>query len=213
MTKHRSKDKWIEDILNAARKEIDELGYGDFSMEGIIRRTKLSKGGVYRFFKNKSEVALELFASCYRSILDIEIDDCVSWNLPIDETIFKLMSRYSDPEEGVRMTDRIWVRLLPEVLNDNRFTKTRARLLNDIEQKMISLAVTLAKRDGLRMIPDMKPYISGAISMGVGLMEGFAIQSALGSSIKQQGFLAKQFVSGIIENFFEQDDDQKISSK
>jgi AcrR family transcriptional regulator len=202
MTRHKSREEWIEAILEAARAEIDESGYGGFSMEGIVRRTGFSKGGIYRFFKNKSDVALEIFASSYRGILDIEIEQCVLWNLPMDETIFKLINRYSDSEEGARMTDRIWMRLLPEVLNDKRFTETRSKLLAGIEEKMILLSETLAERDGLQMRDDMYERVPDAISMGVGLMEGFAIQSALGGSIEYQGMLAKQFVSGVVKKFY-----------
>ncbi|MBN2804365.1 MAG: hypothetical protein JXR91_14815, partial [Deltaproteobacteria bacterium] len=167
--------------------------------------TGLSKGGIYRFFKNKTEVALALFFECYSSNLDFKVEECLNWNLSIGETIFKMISRYSSPVENARRTDRVWVKLLPEVLNDKRFSETRASLLKEIEVKMLLIAETVAARDGLRMIPEMYSRVPDAIAIGLGLMEGFAIQSALGGPIEHQGILAKEFVTAIVSRFFERD--------
>lgn len=200
MTKHRSKEEWIEEILDAAKVEIDQNGYADFSMEAIVRRTGLSKGGIYRFYKNKSEVALEIFADCYRTIMHFDSNTCVEWNLPLDETVFKLFARYSMPEEGARRADRLWVRLLPEVLHDDRFKEARAELIEEIKADLMALFRAVAKRDGLAEPEDLEARMSDAMYLGVGLMEGFAVQSALGSSIEHQAMLARSFVTNVVQD-------------
>jgi AcrR family transcriptional regulator len=72
-------------------------------MEAIAARTALSKGGVYRFFANKREVALALYTRCYDEHLDFEIDDAVAWGLPISETISCMVLAFK-PSMAVKST-------------------------------------------------------------------------------------------------------------
>ena len=197
MTRHRAREEWISDILEAAKCEIDEKGYADFSMEAIVRRTGLSKGGIYRFFGNRSDVALELFAGCYRTLSEFDMDECVAWNLSLSETVFRLFGRYSMPENAARRADRLWVRLLPEVLNDRRFADTRARLIEEITSRFMELAVAVSRRDHVTLPEDLTQRMPDIFALGVGMMEGFALQSALGSSIADQGRLVRSFFADL----------------
>lgn len=199
MTKHRSKEEWISEILSAAADEIDENGYSEFSMEAIVRRTGLSKGGIYRFYKNRADVALDVFSSTYRKLLDFDMDSAVSWNLPLDETIFKLILRYNIDEDEARKYDRIWVKLVPEVLVDERFKEARSLLLQEIKIKMLELISRIAERDKIEFHDEFDDAIVEAFSMMTGLLEGFAVQSALGASIELQANQVRQFISGVVE--------------
>ena len=202
MTKHKSKSEWITEILEAARIEIDENGYSEFSMEAIVRRTGFSKGGIYRFFSNKSDVALRLFTESYEQHLDFDVKECLGWKQPIADTVFRLFARYRMPEEGARRLDRIWIRLLPEVLNDARFSKKRAELLSEIRRKFGALCVALAERDGFPVPDDFEQRLSDSFELSAGLLEGLSVQTALGSPIEHQGVLVKTFVDHLIEDIF-----------
>lgn len=202
MTKHRSKEDWISEILNAAQLEIDEHGFTEFSMESIVRRTGFSKGGIYRFYANKSEIALELFSASYQQQLDFEIERCLNWNLSITDTIFRLFVRYNRPQESARHADRIWIRLLPEVLNDKRFSDRRATLLLKIENKINDLCKALAVRDGVSLPSDFDQKFSDSFSLSASLLEGLSVQSALGSSIAHQGLLVKTFIDKLVQDLF-----------
>lgn len=50
----------VERILTAADEEIGEVGLGEASTTSIARRAGLSVGAVYRFFKDKDEIATAL---------------------------------------------------------------------------------------------------------------------------------------------------------
>ncbi|MBN2340698.1 MAG: TetR/AcrR family transcriptional regulator [Deltaproteobacteria bacterium] len=202
MTKHRRKEEWISEILEAARIEIDEHGYTEFSMEALVRRTGFSKGGIYRFYKNKADVALELFSESYVQQLSFDLERCVEWNLPIADTIFRLFVRYSLPQEGARRADRIWIRLIPEVLNDAAFKERRAELLHDIEVKIGRLCKAIAERDGREIVADFDQKFSDSFSLSAGLLEGLSVQTALGCSIEHQGALVKTFIDSLIQNLF-----------
>lgn len=56
MTKKESKEKRIEQILQAAVSEFLDKGYEGASMESIARRAGLTKGGVYHHFTSKDEI-------------------------------------------------------------------------------------------------------------------------------------------------------------
>ena len=204
MTKHRDKTEWISEILAASRAEIDETGYSDFSMEAVVRRTGFSKGGIYRFFSNKSDVGLSLFAESYESLLSFDVQDCLDWQLPMADTVFRLMARYNRPEEGARQQDRIWIRLLPEVLNDVRFSTKRAELLTKIKLKFGDLFIALARRDGLTVPVDFDEKFTNAFELSEALLEGMAVQTALGSAIAHQGILVRAFIDHVVKDIFRQ---------
>lgn len=48
------------EILTAAMKVFREKGFGSSTMEDVIKATSLSKGGVYHYFKNTSELLYHL---------------------------------------------------------------------------------------------------------------------------------------------------------
>ncbi|MCG8570223.1 MAG: TetR/AcrR family transcriptional regulator [Spirochaetes bacterium] len=58
MTKNKTKEERISQIINAAIKEFMDKGYENASMESISKRAKLSKGGVYYHFNSKEELLL-----------------------------------------------------------------------------------------------------------------------------------------------------------
>jgi len=58
MTKKESKDKRIQDILEAAIHEFVDKGYEATSMESIASRAGLTKGGLYYHFDSKDDILI-----------------------------------------------------------------------------------------------------------------------------------------------------------
>ncbi len=120
MTKHRKKEEWVEEILDAAADRVVAEGYSNLTMESIAAHTTLSKGGVYRYFSNKHEVALALFERVYRNSMNFEFADILAWNTSIEETIQRLLVVRRDAND-VRRDQNIWVQLVSETLWDEAF--------------------------------------------------------------------------------------------
>lgn len=59
MAKNESKDKRINDIINAAIIEFSEKSYNEVSVDAIAKRAGVSKGGLYHYFANKEVLLME----------------------------------------------------------------------------------------------------------------------------------------------------------
>jgi len=193
MTRHRKKEEWIAEILDAAADEIADNGYVNFTMEAVAARTALSKGGVYRFFANKREVALALYTLCYDEHLDFDIDEVVGWGQPISETIFRVIFGQHDPETFPRV-QKVWVQLAPEAMRDEGFRIARSRSLALLLQKIGTLALRLVVRDGREIPAKFGDTLETALLLGVALMEGLVFQGSTGTSFEKQAELVKRFV-------------------
>ncbi len=60
--REREKQQRREDILEAAEELFDEKGYEATTIEEIARRTELSKGTIYLYFRSKDELFLSVCA-------------------------------------------------------------------------------------------------------------------------------------------------------
>ena len=90
MTRHLSQEERIDEILNAALSEASENGTANLTMEAIVARTSLSKGGVYRFFANKREVLLGLFAFFYAALhlsVYLGLDQGFAWSFILEDVV------------------------------------------------------------------------------------------------------------------------------
>lgn len=65
------RQKREDEIINSAKKVFLEKGYINATMEDIINETNLSKGGVYHYFKNKTEICIKLMDSVTSTRLDL----------------------------------------------------------------------------------------------------------------------------------------------
>ncbi len=50
-----------QSILAAAREILDESGYGGFSIEAVARRARASKPTIYRWWKGKADLIMEVY--------------------------------------------------------------------------------------------------------------------------------------------------------
>jgi AcrR family transcriptional regulator len=193
MTRHRKKEEWIREILDAAADEIAENGYASLTMEAVAARTELSKGGVYRFFANKREVALALYTRCYDDHLAFDIDEVVAQGLPIAETIFRVIFGMQDPKAFSRL-QQVWVQLAPEAMRDEGFRAARDRSLRLLLQKIGTLVLRLVVRDGRAVPAKFGDELETALLLGVALIEGLVFQGSTGTSFEKQAELVKRFV-------------------
>jgi AcrR family transcriptional regulator len=201
MTKHRKREEWIEDILEAAACEIDTTGYPKLTMDAIAARSGLSKGGVYRFFANKREIALALFTQVYRNFLERNVagDEVVDWNLSVPETITKLLF-LGETYESIGRNQRVWIQLLPEAIRDEQFQLERTRLLDEVQREIAILIDRLFERDSLQPPAGFESHLEAATLMGISLVEGLMIQGSTGTPMEQQVRLAKGFVQTVFND-------------
>ncbi|MCL0032280.1 TetR/AcrR family transcriptional regulator [Peptococcaceae bacterium] len=88
----KSREERIEEILKAAVCVFLEKGYRNATMEDIIAKTSLSKGGFYYYFKNTKEIFLAIMERC-RKISIEEIKKMVDKSLD-KESFFKELADY-----------------------------------------------------------------------------------------------------------------------
>ncbi len=201
MTKHRKKEEWVAEILDAAATQIMKEGYSNLTMEAIAARTSLSKGGVYRYFGNKRDVAMALFQRVYKNSTDFDFEEILAWNTSIEETIRRMLVVRREAEQ-VRQDHNIWVQLIPETLWDEGFRQERVRLFQLILDKFEELIRRIAARDGLVIPPDRDSEFKRYVYLGMVLREGMTFQSVLGLPIEAQGELYRHFVSVFVREVF-----------
>ncbi len=193
MTRHRLPEERIAEILDVAAAVIDAVGYQRLTMEAVAARTELSKGGVYRFYPNKREVALALFRKVYLGILEFDVEEAIGWGLPARETLFRLLfGRFGSARD--RRDRRVWVQLVPETLRDAGFRRERRRLQQLARDRFRALIQGLLARDGLRLGGELEARLEVALAMGVALMEGLTLQDEGAGARAEQSLLLGRFL-------------------
>lgn len=200
MTRHKLPEERVKEILEAAAEVIDEQGYDRLTMEKIIARTSLSKGGVYRFFGNKREVALALLRLVVDHWTRFEVDTVVGWNLPVRETILKLFFPPEKPQHEEVRNRRIWLHLLPATLRDPEFLAERNRQEEAGRERYRELVRALLQRDGLQANADFERTLERAISVGVIFMEGLMLVSLSHGAWDQLERTAHDFIDVVLRD-------------
>lgn len=62
------KDSLRNDIINAAKKEFLEHGYKEASMRRIASNANMTVGNLYRYFKNKEDIHIQIVGETYEKI-------------------------------------------------------------------------------------------------------------------------------------------------
>lgn len=115
-----------KEIINAAKKVFLEKGYVNATMEDIIDETELSKGGVYHYFNNKSDICVKLMDSVTSDKLDLT-DKLNKHNPDIIEEICNYFIK-------LLKTDSEEVQLVSIILID---TRNDAKLQNKIHEQFV----------------------------------------------------------------------------
>ncbi len=181
VSRHRSKEDRIQEILQAALEEIEARGVAGLTMEGVAARTTLSKGGVYRYFPGREALVLALFEDSARREIDFDLDAVIAWGLPLRDTLIGLLVR--ERSDGAHQRSRrVWLQLLPESLHKESFRIAKARMEATYTAKYRAMVLALVTRDGLRLRPGFEHPLDFAIQMGSTLKEGLTYRLLTGLS-------------------------------
>lgn len=212
MTRHRKPEEWESEILEAAAAEIEKRGYASLTMEAIAEHTELSKGGVYRFFRNKRDVALALFKSYYAQLLDFDVDEAAGWDEPLTETISRIFQQQIQDPQFSRAR-RIWMQLLPETLHDDGFRYERAQLLTRFRDKYRTLVQRVLEREGTTMNLQLAGKLESALFLGTWLMEGLSLQEPDAEQLQEEDVVIRRFIGALLEDAMRTDmggDDESL---
>ena len=204
MTKHRSREDRVEEIMQAAMGLILEKGFATMTMDAIAARTTLSKGGVYRFFSNKKEIALALLDHLYEGYIDFEHDNPLDWGLNVEETLVKVvMSNHFDDEDGLQL-DKIWLQLIAATVTDDDFKAIKQRHLKRIMEEVAILIKELFRREGKKLTPEGEDRIRLLFDVSNVLVEGLVIEHVSGIPREELEELVRFYLSRIFVDLVEQ---------
>lgn len=212
MTRHRSREEREQEILLAAAEEVEARGYPALTMDGVAARTHLSKGGVYRYFANKEALALALFEAAFHARAAFDVAEVLAWELPIHETLLRLLHREAGPETSPE-TARLylaWLQLLPECLYRPSFQEAQRRLRDVYIARYRELVVSLVARSEERFRPEFERQLSTSLRLASALVEGLSFQRISGLTPGEQRALLRRFIEVMIRDAVEVPSDQLL---
>lgn len=180
MTKHKDPDERRAEILNAAIDELNATGMQGLTMEGVIARTSLSKGGVYRFYRNKREIVQAVLWHASHKLAAINVQEALSWQLPLVDTVVQKTFRRMLSEEN-RVLLRVLILLTPEIMHDPELQALVRQHDAVLEQDYSDLLCGIARRDNLRFRPGAEKRIGVIIRMASSLFHGLSVQAMQGA--------------------------------
>jgi TetR/AcrR family transcriptional regulator, repressor of fatR-cypB operon len=130
----------IEGVKQNAIKLIVENGYGGASISNIAKKAKVAEGYLYRFYKSKEELVLDLLNSKIEEIAD-NIEESIMKSESVHQiidllvkSIFKIATKSSDD-----------IKFLYVMMNDYSFSMT-----NKIRERIRNLCIEV-KEKGLNL--------------------------------------------------------------
>ena len=79
-------------ILTAAAKCFAKKGYHRTTMDDIVREARLSKGGIYWYFKSKQEIFRSLLDSWFKEMVIEKYEEVAALSLPAKEKIERFLT-------------------------------------------------------------------------------------------------------------------------
>lgn len=205
MTRHRSREDRVVEILASAAEVIDELGYPALTMDAVARRTALSKGGIYRYFANKDDLSLALFEQALESEVHVDEAEIFLWNLPLLETLLRLMMHDHRTEDGLRL-HRIFLQLLPETLLKPSFRQVKQQIEDRYLERYGQLVLALLARDGVTPAPGFLDRLGVSLRLAATLMEGMTYRLIGGTSHAELEAQCRRFLEVMLHSALEAHD-------
>ncbi|MGD2294648.1 MAG: TetR/AcrR family transcriptional regulator [Candidatus Aminicenantes bacterium] len=87
--KHRAEDNRLF-LLEAAEKVFTQKGYSLTTVDDIAKEAQFSKATIYRYFKSKSEIFIQVIMSSFEELL-LELEDLRQKELSAEEKIRELI--------------------------------------------------------------------------------------------------------------------------
>lgn len=162
-------------ILDAARRCFARKGFYETSMQDVFHESGLSAGAVYRYFKSKDELILEIAGQAYGQIASV-IDKALAEDpMPgLDEIIERLAedaSELSGPDGPTRIALSAWA----TALHDPGIAAMVRGVLGRFRGSWVKLARRLAEEG--RLAPGADPEAAAVVLFS--LMPGFLLQHLL----------------------------------
>lgn len=83
------KDEARQAIIEAAKKEFLEKGYKGASMRSIAKKSNMTVGNLYRYYKNKEDINLSIVAPTFKEI-DAALKSLTKNNVSMETRVFNL---------------------------------------------------------------------------------------------------------------------------
>ena len=205
MTRHRSREDRVGEILAAAAEVVDALGYPDLTMDAVARRTALSKGGIYRYFANKDDLALALFELTLEAEIHVDEAEIFGWELPLLETLLRLMMHDHRTEHASRL-HRIFLQLLPETLLKPAFRHAKQQIEDRYVTRYGQLVVALLARDQVTPAPGFLERLGVSLRLAATLMEGMTYRLIGGTSHADLEAQCRRFLEAMLHSALEAHD-------
>lgn len=203
MTKHRSAEERIEQILEGARRCFVRSGYASTTMTEIAEESGLSKGGVYFHFDAKKEILYKLAESM--------VEQNLSYIDQVDEQEEHLLEKITEFGEHFLTTfvetesPRISVVLLEMCLHDEgirekfhgyhrTYIETFAEILENVKQKS----------DGEIQMRDINPMMTSALLKAI--LDGLQCATVVGQQLPLDEFIESTvdiLANGLVEEELE----------
>lgn len=206
MTRHRSRDDRLHEILDAAARVVDEQGLDALTMDEVARRTSLSKGGVYRYVANRDVLALALFEASLTAEIDFDPDEVLGWGTPVLETLLRLMMHDHRDDDDQRL-HRVFLQLLPQTLLKPAFREAKQRLEDGYIAQYGPLVLALLARDGLRPRPGFEQRLAVSLRLAATLMEGMTYRLIGGTTHEDLEAMCRRFLEAMLTDALEGHDD------
>ena len=202
MTRHRSRDDRLQEILDAAAAVVDLQGLDALTMDEVARRTSLSKGGVYRYVANRDALALALFEAAMTAEIDVDADEVLAWQAPPLDTLMRLMLHDHRDADGQRL-HRVFLQLLPQSLVKPAFRELKQRLEDQYIARYGTLVLDILARDGLRPRPGFQQRITVSLRLAATLMEGMTYRLIGGTPHEELEAMCRRFLEAMLTDALE----------
>ena len=172
MASHQSQASRINEIVEAAAIEIAHGGLRGLTMERIVARTSLSKGGVYRFFSNLKAVLLEVLDRVHRETMSFSLDKVTDLSATPTQIFSKLWANiYFHETHGIHW-GRVWLQLLPETLSDEDFSARSIELQAKSIDRLLEVLIALVRLNGqtIEIDEQVRVAMRSGMAFGAGLM-------------------------------------------
>ena len=146
MTKQKNPGQRKQEIIATAIELLYEKGVTGFTMDAVVARSVLSKGGVYRFYKNREELLIDMFQYLAKSFQPIEIEAALSWNLPLKDTLMRLIFSVFYREDGFKLR-RIHIQLMLELASDGHLLEMMQETYDHVSDQYKKIIFTIIERD------------------------------------------------------------------
>ena len=176
MTKQKNQAERIREIILAAIQTIEDKGLSGFTMDAVIARTTLSKGSVYRFFKNKHELMMGVFKHIADAFQPTGMEEALAWRLPLKDTLLRLLFASFREPQGLALR-RIHMQLMPELPNHASLLEEMQKTFDQILIEYHNIALAIIERDNLKIRPGLESHLEMAIRIGQSLFDGLLLNS------------------------------------